>query len=73
MTKKAMKNKIFEIQKMSDKELAVLKTQIAVSDLEVFKKELLFKAIDIRENSHLEISNALVELEELKEGDEDEL
>ena len=73
MTKQAMKNKIFEIQKMSDKELAVLKTQIAVSDLEVFKKELLFKAIDIRENRHLEISNALVELEELKEGDEDEL
>ena len=68
-----MKNKIFEIQKMSDKELAVLKTQIAVGDLEVFKKELLFKAIDIRENRHLEISNALVELEELKEGDEDEL
>ena len=73
MTKKAMKNKIFEIQKMSDKELAVLKTQIAVGDLEVFKKELLFKAIDIRENRYLQIQEALVTIEEMQEGDENEL
>ena len=73
MTKKAMKNKIFEIQKMSDKELAVLKTQIAVGDWEVFKKELLFKAIDIRENRYLQIQEALVTIEEMQEGDENEL
>ena len=73
MKKQDLKNKILDIQKMGTLELESFKEKLCVSDLESEKKELLFKAIAIRESRNHDISLAMIEIEELRECDEFEL
>ena len=72
MTRQQMKKKILEIQRMVDLEFSSFEEKLCVSDLEMVKKELLFKAIDIRKNRLSDIDEAMAVCATINDGDSDE-
>jgi len=73
MTKKDLKNKVTDIQKMGTLELDKFEEILCVSELQSFKKDILFKAIKIRRARNEDIALALIENSEIDSLDEFEL
>ncbi len=70
MTKKGLQKKVLEVQEMWSLELDSFEEKLSVSDLEGFKKDILFKAIKIRRDRNKNITDAIVEMESITDMDE---
>ena len=73
MTKKALKQKIAEVQAMGEIELNLFEEKLCVSDLDNSSKDELFKVINTRRERNRNIADAMVKMEQFRDTDECEL
>jgi len=73
MTKKDLKNKVTDIQRMGELELNKFEEVLCLSELCKEKKDELFREIRARRGQLKDIHLAIVVMEVLDEMDEDEL